>query len=156
MPINGKQTYYEFFGLTNFEEDAGKIKKAYRSLALKWHPDRNTDKVKAERLMKQVNEIYRVLTAEKAQYDRYLRRRMGLDNDQKEHNPFKNTYKHSYTWTSTEDFTFDFTNLFREANDRAQAEKHSRMDRYFFIDSLTEKEFQQCKELIEMIRGIRK
>lgn len=45
-------------------------------MALKWHPDRCEDKVNAERMIKQVNEIYGVLTKEKDSYDRYLRRKL--------------------------------------------------------------------------------
>ena len=42
------------------------IKKAYRKLALKWHPDKNSDteenKSKAEKMFKEVNEAYAVLS----------------------------------------------------------------------------------------------
>ena len=48
MPIDNKPTYYEFFGLSNFESDKIKIKSAYRSMALKWHPDRCADKKEAD------------------------------------------------------------------------------------------------------------
>lgn len=72
-----KPTYYEFFGLKNFEADPMVIKRAYRSMALKHHPDRNTNKVEADRVMKQVNEVYRVLSRDKESYDRHLKRKMG-------------------------------------------------------------------------------
>ena len=48
------------------ESSDADIKKAYRKLALKWHPDKNSDteenKVKAERMFKEVNEAYAVLS----------------------------------------------------------------------------------------------
>lgn len=80
MPVNGKLTYYEFFKLENFESDPKKIKNAYRSAALKYHPDRNEDKAGAETMMKRINEMYSVLTKEKFRYDSYLRARMGKPN----------------------------------------------------------------------------
>lgn len=70
-----KQNYYEFFGLKNFEDDQKVIKSAYRSMALKWHPDRNEDKVTAEHMMKQVNEVYRVLSTSKKSYDDHIGRK---------------------------------------------------------------------------------
>ena len=52
-------------GVSKEASDAD-IKKAYRKLALKWHPDKNSDteenKVKAERMFKEVNEAYAVLS----------------------------------------------------------------------------------------------
>jgi DnaJ-class molecular chaperone len=57
------QDYYELLGVprTAPEED---IKKAYRKLALKWHPDRHQaeSKAKAEEKFKQISEAYEVLS----------------------------------------------------------------------------------------------
>jgi DnaJ-class molecular chaperone len=73
-----KQTYYEFFGLKNFESDPVILKKAYRSMALKYHPDRHKEpaaKAEAEEKMKTVNEVWRVLKGHREEYDRHLRRK---------------------------------------------------------------------------------
>lgn len=83
MSLNGQPTYYEFFGLENFETDQKKIKAAYRSMALKYHPDRNEDKNYADHMMKQVNEVYRVLSSEKDRYDRHLKIKMGIEQPQR-------------------------------------------------------------------------
>lgn len=52
-------------GVTKESTDAD-IKKAYRKLALKWHPDKNSEteeqKTKAEKMFKEVNEAYAVLS----------------------------------------------------------------------------------------------
>ena len=60
-----KKDYYKILGVTKESTDA-EIKKAYRKLALKWHPDKNSDteenKVKAEKMFKEVNEAYAVLS----------------------------------------------------------------------------------------------
>ncbi|XP_029385155.1 dnaJ homolog subfamily B member 6b [Echeneis naucrates] len=65
--------YYQILGVQKnaTQED---IKKAYRKLALKWHPDKNPDnKEEAERKFKELSEAYEVLSDENKRniYDRY-------------------------------------------------------------------------------------
>jgi DnaJ-class molecular chaperone len=68
--------YYDILGV---DEDAGQseIKKAYRSLARKHHPDRNPDDDRAEERFKEIQEAYSVLSDEdqRRQYDQ--RRKFG-------------------------------------------------------------------------------
>jgi len=67
-----KRDYYEVLGVNRdaAEED---IKKAYRKLAMKWHPDRNPDNPKAEEHFKEAKEAYEVLTdpRKRPAYDQY-------------------------------------------------------------------------------------
>jgi len=67
-----KKDYYEVLGVTKGapEED---IKKAYRKLALKYHPDRNPGNKEAEERFKTINEAYAVLSdkAKRQEYDAY-------------------------------------------------------------------------------------
>jgi molecular chaperone DnaJ len=67
-----KRDYYEVLGVNRdaSEED---IKKAYRKLAMKYHPDRNPDNPKAEEHFKEAKEAYEILCDEKkrAAYDQY-------------------------------------------------------------------------------------
>ncbi|MFH1091022.1 MAG: molecular chaperone DnaJ [Pseudomonadota bacterium] len=55
-----KRDYYEILGVGR-EAAAEEIKKAYRQLALKYHPDRNPDDKEAEDLFKEAAEAYEVL-----------------------------------------------------------------------------------------------
>ncbi len=67
-----KRDYYEVLGV-NKDADEGAIKKAYRKLALKYHPDRNPDDKEAEEKFKEAAEAYEVLSdaQKRARYDRY-------------------------------------------------------------------------------------
>lgn len=106
MPINGKDTYYEFFGLLNFENDMIKIKSAYRGMALKWHPDRHKlagDKITAERMMKQVNEIWLVLSQQKDSYDSYLQKKLNPKNQYQQQ-----THTSADAWSTTGGSTWEF------------------------------------------------
>ncbi|NRA52347.1 MAG: molecular chaperone DnaJ [Phaeodactylibacter sp.] len=67
-----KRDYYEVLGVGK-DADGTAIKKAYRKLALKYHPDRNPDDKEAEEKFKEAAEAYEVLSDDqkKARYDRY-------------------------------------------------------------------------------------
>ncbi len=56
-----KRDYYEVLGLDKGADDAS-IKKAYRQLAKKYHPDMNPGDSEAEAKFKEVNEAYAVLS----------------------------------------------------------------------------------------------
>ncbi len=72
MNVNGKRDYYEILGVDNGVGDAD-IKKAYRHLAMKYHPDRNPDDSGAEEMFKEASEAYQVLSdgEKRARYDRF-------------------------------------------------------------------------------------
>lgn len=67
-----KKTYYEVLGVPK-NASADEIKKAYRTLALKYHPDRNPDNKAAEEKFKEAAAAYEVLSDEqkRRQYDQY-------------------------------------------------------------------------------------
>jgi molecular chaperone DnaJ len=65
--------YYAILGVSR-EATQEEIKRAYRQLALKYHPDRNPGDKAAEERFKEINEAYAVLSdpERRARYDRGL------------------------------------------------------------------------------------
>jgi molecular chaperone DnaJ len=72
---------FEYYEILEIEKNAqtDEIKKAYRKLALKYHPDRNQGNKEAEEKFKQINEAYQALSdpSKREIYDRYGK--AGLD-----------------------------------------------------------------------------
>jgi molecular chaperone DnaJ len=67
-----KRDYYEVLGVDRGSSEA-ELKKAYRKLALQYHPDRNSGDATAEERFKEVSEAYAVLSdsEKRARYDRF-------------------------------------------------------------------------------------
>lgn len=67
-----KKDYYEVLGVNRDASDE-EIKKSFKKLAMKFHPDRNPDNPKAEESFKEAKEAYEVLSDEqkRAAYDQY-------------------------------------------------------------------------------------
>ena len=67
-----KRDYYEVLGISKGAAEA-EIKKAYRKMAVKFHPDKNPDDASAEEKFKEAAEAYEVLSNadKKARYDQY-------------------------------------------------------------------------------------
>ncbi|MBK8120149.1 MAG: molecular chaperone DnaJ [Sulfuritalea sp.] len=67
-----KRDYYEILGINRDASDED-IKKAYRKLAMKHHPDRNPDNPKSEEQFKEAKQAYEILSdaQKRAAYDQY-------------------------------------------------------------------------------------
>jgi len=107
--------YYSVLGVDK-KASGEEIKKAFRKLAVKYHPDRNPDNKAAEEKFKEISEAYEVLgDAEKRKkYDQFARygRPMGREATGRNTSPWGNTYQ---TRTSNDmDFDFGRYNSFDE------------------------------------------
>lgn len=73
-----KRDYYEVLGVTK-SASAEEIKKAYRKLAIQFHPDKNPDNPEAEDKFKEAAEAYEVLSnpEKKARYDQFGHQGLG-------------------------------------------------------------------------------
>ena len=72
QPNLNSDEYYAILGCTKSSTDA-ELKKAYRKLAVKWHPDKNPDNEEATRNFQKISEAYATLSDKKKRqlYDQY-------------------------------------------------------------------------------------
>lgn len=73
-----KRDYYELLGVPR-EATAEDLKKAYRKLAMQYHPDKNPGDKAAEEKFKEISEAYEVLSdaSKRARYDQFGHRGVG-------------------------------------------------------------------------------
>lgn len=104
----------DYYDILNVRRDApiGEVKKAYRKLALKWHPDKNTDNPEyATQRFKMIGEAYDVLSdPEKRQvYDRYGKEGLSNDTGGSRGGPEFQEYHHpGFHFRSAEDIFAEF------------------------------------------------
>ncbi len=72
MPVSSKRDYYEVLGVPK-NADVDTIKRSYRKIALKFHPDKNPGNKQAEESFKEAAEAYEVLSDQKKRqaYDQF-------------------------------------------------------------------------------------
>ena len=90
--------YYEILGVTK-KSSSEDVKRAYRSLARKYHPDRNPGNKVAEEKFKDINEAYEVLSdvTKRAQYDQFSKAwgKKGNNTPNPPYNPFDDFFNGS-------------------------------------------------------------
>jgi len=106
--------YYKILGVSK-NVNISDLKKKYRKLALKWHPDKNKNKKESEECFKKISEAYDVLSDDKKRqiYDNQGKEGFGIKNEQYH---FNNLKKKSYNFSK-----FNFRNhddLFSQMFDR--------------------------------------
>lgn len=112
--------YKDYYNILGVDKNASndEIKKAYRKLAKKYHPDLNPNDQKAQEKFKEINEAYEVLGDEdkKKKYDTFgngynFTNGQNFDPSQYGFTNFGNGYKYTYTSGGGEGFS-DFFNMF--------------------------------------------
>lgn len=107
-----KRDYYEILGISKDASET-EIKKAYRKLALKYHPDKNPDNPEAETKFKEASEAYSVLSniEKRRSYDQF-----GTENSQGSHRGFDDIFNNFSDFFSG---AGGFDEFFSERSNRA-------------------------------------
>nr|CCA22330.1 conserved hypothetical protein [Albugo laibachii Nc14] len=87
------EDYFEVLGVARTATEA-EVKKAYRKLAVEWHPDKNRSNPKAEEYFKKVAEAYEVLsnTGKRSVYERYGKDGLEARTQQEGDNPYQDHF----------------------------------------------------------------
>lgn len=78
--MNATETYYSILGISdNASKD--EIKKAYRSLQMKYHPDRNNSSIESVNMTQKINEAYETLSDadKRREYDMFAKRGININ-----------------------------------------------------------------------------
>ncbi|WAI11915.1 MAG: molecular chaperone DnaJ [Buchnera aphidicola (Macrosiphum albifrons)] len=138
-----KKDYYQVLGVLKSAEER-EIKKAYKRLAMKYHPDRNQGDKTAEGKFKEIKEAYEILINEEKRnaYDQYGH--AAFENGQS-----SNTY--SSTFTSSADFGDIFGDVFGDifGGNRTQRSKKG-ADLCYNIEILLEEAVKGTKKEIQI------
>jgi curved DNA-binding protein len=116
--------YYKILGIEK-NADSEEIKKAYRRLAKKWHPDKNPGNPKAEERFKEVAEAYDVLsdTAKRKKFDDFIQFGQQKQTTQHAgaHKPHAHTQAHSHKNKNTDES--DFSDFFKQFFNNSAGQK---------------------------------
>lgn len=107
--------YYRVLEVQRTSTEA-EIKKAYKKLALKWHPDKNPDNLEeANRKFREISEAYEVLTDEKKRriYDQYGKDGLLGHNE----GNYNNHHRRRHPDPFESEFIFGFPFVFRDPED---------------------------------------
>lgn len=106
--------YYKVLGIDK-KATSDDVKKAYRKLARKYHPDLNPDDLEAERKFKQINEAHEVLSdpEKRKKYDEYGKDWQHADEIEKAKKAQRDSGPFSgYSYSTSDDFSDFFESMF--------------------------------------------
>tara|TARA_R110002020_G_scaffold187962_5_gene386480 strand:- start:468 stop:1358 length:891 start_codon:yes stop_codon:yes gene_type:complete len=107
--------YYKVLGLTN-KASTAEIKKAYRKLARKFHPDLNPNDAEAEKRFKQINEANEVLSdpEKRKKYDQYGKDWQHADQFEqaRQNRGSRQQERYTYSGGASDDFSDFFESMF--------------------------------------------
>ena len=109
--------YYKILEINKNATDE-EIKKAYRKLAKKWHPDKNLNNPRAEEKFKEIQEAYDVLSDKKKRENYDNPYNFSSEDVFSEFDFFKNFKTSSKKQQSDYDFFQDIENFFKEKNNK--------------------------------------
>ena len=120
---------YEILGVERGSSPE-QIKKAYRTLAMKYHPDRNPNDTEAEEMFKKVNEAYSVLGDEqkRKEYDLYGSEQERMRQERSQYGYGQNSAQQQYTYYYQES---PFEQWFRENQNRDWTEQYENTTRSY-------------------------
>ena len=116
------KNYYESLGISK-SASANDIKKAYKKMAMKYHPDRNKGDAEAEKKFKEINEAYQILGDEqkKKNYDQFGSADFGgFNTGSSNGNPFGWGFSGNYSQAN-----FDFSDLFSQFSNSGKSQNSS-------------------------------
>src|SRR3984893_1481243 len=141
MPSQAKKRdYYEVLGVERGASEE-ELKKAYRRLAVQFHPDRNPGDKQAEERFKELNESYQVLSdaERRAQYDRYG------------HAAFQGPQGNGFGFEFTQGFEEVFSDIFGDFFGTGRGRTRSRSRRGDDLRYDLEIEFEEAARGIEKV-----
>ena len=128
-----RATYYNILGL-NRSASKDEIKKSFRQLSLKYHPDRNATNENAHSIFIIINNAYSILTNEKTrkQYDAYLdkyeNRAYAQPQYSREYDPLVRNALSEFNYVF-----WDLEDLLKKLTDELIAQKANEMDLYEYL-----------------------